>query len=273
VRSAGSSEVTVAFATVNQREKAELLRSYHSAPPILVLPNAWDAASAQAFAAHPACRAIATASAAVAPSLGYSDGEGTPPALMLAAVARIARAVDLPVTADLEAGYGNAAGTAAGAIEAGAVGLNLEDAAPGAAERLTPLAEQRERVAAVVDAGARAGVPLVVNARTDVYLAGVGEPEDRLRLALERARAYLDAGADCIFVPGVRDPETIRSLADGIAGRLSVLAGSGTPSVAELERLGVARVSVGPGPFRATIALLEHIAEELLGDGTYTAFT
>ena len=224
------------------------------------------------FASQPGCRAIATASAAISPSLGYADQEGTPPALMLEAVGRIARAVDVPVTADLEAGYGDPAGTAAGAIAAGAVGLNLEDG-QRAAEPLTDVDEQQRRIASVVAVGEEAGVPLVVNARTDVYLAGVGETDShRLRVAVERAHAYLEAGADCVFVPGVRDGATIGALAEAIDGPLSVLAGAGTPPVRELERLGVARVSVGPGPFRATLALLQRIGRELLEEGTYTSF-
>jgi 2-methylisocitrate lyase-like PEP mutase family enzyme len=188
---------------------------------------------------------------------------------MVEAASRIARAVDVPVTADLEAGYGDPVGTAEGAIDAGAVGLNLEDATYRPDDPLVAIDVQAERVRAIRDAGERRGVPLVVNARTDVYLAEVGEPDSRLELVAERARAYRDAGADCVFVPGVRDPDTIRALVAAIDGPVSVLARAGSPSPAELERLGVARVSIGPYAFRATLALLERIGRDLFDSGTY----
>ena len=260
----------LAFDSVTgQREKAERLRALHRGPPILVLPNAWDAASARVFAAHPRCRAIGTASAAIAPSLGYEDHERTPRELMLEAVGRIARAVELPVTADLEAGYGDSAGTAEGAIGAGAVGLNLEDSTHEPDEPLAPIGEQADKIAAVREVGARLGVPLVINARVDVYLTEVGEPGERLTLTATRARAYREAGADCIFVVGVRDAGTIGALVREIDAPLNVLGGSGAPPVPELERLGVARVSVGPGPFRATLRLLEQVGRDLFEQGAY----
>ena len=256
-----------------QRASAERLRELHAGPEVLVLPNAWDVASARVFASLPGCRAIATTSAGVAAVLGYPDGEAIPPGEMLGMVERIARAVDLPVTADLEAGYGDPGATAEAAIEAGAVGLNLEDGTGSAAAPLVEVERHRERIRAVHDAGERLGVPLVVNARTDVYLAAVGEPEERFEQAVERANAYRRAGADSLFVPGVSDAETIGRLAAAIDGPLNVLAVAGTPPVAELRRRGVARVTVGSGPLRATLALAERIGRELLAEGTYGAFT
>lgn len=249
-----------------QREKAERFRDLHHASEILVLPNAWDVASARIFAASPRCRAVATSSAAVANMLGYADGERIPRAEMLEWVGRIVRAVDLPVTADLEAGYGDAAATARGAIDAGAIGLNLEDGAPGE-RRLVPTEEHAVRVAAVREVGEAAGVPLVINARTDGYLIGHGDFAD----TVARGNAYLAAGADCVFVPGVRDSDLIGRLVAQIAGPVSLLAGPGTPPAPELERLGVARVSVGSGPMRAAAGLVARIAEELLDRGTYAA--
>ena len=258
-----------------QRTRAERLRELHLGPQVLVLPNAWDVASARVFARMPSCRAIATTSAGIAAVLGYPDGERVPPTEMLAAVARIARAVELPVTADLEAGYDDVTATARAAVEAGAVGLNLEDGlgASEAQAELTDLEEQRARIRAVRDVAAEAGVPLVLNARTDVFIRAVGEPSERLEHAVSRGNAYLEAGADCVFVPAVADAETIGALAAAIRGPLNVLATTGTPPVAELRRLGVARVSIGSGAARAALALAEEIGRELLEQGTYGGFT
>jgi len=203
---------------------------------------------------HPACRALATTSAGVARSLGWEDGERIPAERMLDAVARIAAAVELPLTADLEAGYGDPVATARAAWEAGAVGLNLED-------RNDPVGEQCERIAAV-----RAAVPeLVVNARTDVFLAGSGDPDE----AVERANAYLAAGADCAFAIGLVDGPTIGRLARAIEGPLNVLAAAGSPTVDELARLGVRRISLGSGLHRASLTAAEAGAAELFERGTY----
>jgi len=251
---------------VDQREKAELLRSLHHGPRILVLPNAWDVASARIFEVSGA-QAVATTSAGVANALGYPDGQAIPGDEMLWMVERIARALSVPVTADLEAGYGDPAGTAAAAIDAGAVGLNLEDST-GEGRAMLPVEEAAAAVAAVREAGDRAGVPLVINARTDVFLGGSGE----LAEAIERANAYLRAGADCAFAIGLGDPETIRSLVTEVDGPVSLLAHPGGPSVGELEALGVRRVSIGPWAMRAASSLTRRIGEELLGSGTYDAF-
>jgi 2-methylisocitrate lyase-like PEP mutase family enzyme len=237
-----------------QEEKAAALRGLHSAPPVLVLPNAWDVASAVLIASVPGCRAIATSSAGVAAVLGYPDGERIPAVEMLDMVRRIAAAVELPVTADVEAGYGDAASTARAVWDAGAVGLNLEDAGGSADEHVT-----RVRVA-------RAAVPaLVINARVDLYLLGRRDFDEAVR----RAGAYLAAGADSIFVPGVSDAETIGRLAEAIDAPLNVLAVPGTPPVAELERLGVARVSVGSGLMRAAAAYTGRAAARILDTGTF----
>ena len=236
-----------------------------------MLVNAWDVASALVLASLPRCRAIATSSAAVAATLGYQDGEAIPRNVMLDAVARIADAVHVPTTADLEAGYGPdveaAVATAEGAIAAGAVGLNFEDGRRSA--ELLDTDAQAARITAIVETGKRAGVPLVVNARVDVFLLGIGEPEGRFDETLRRADAYLEAGADCVFVPGVTDAETIGRLVDAIEGPVSVLATAGTPSVGELESLGVARVSVGSGSFRALLPQLERIGREVLERGDF----
>jgi 2-methylisocitrate lyase-like PEP mutase family enzyme len=252
------------------REGAEALRALHRGPGILVLPNAWDVASARIFEAAGA-RAVGTTSAGIANSLGYPDGEAIPAGEMLEVVARIARALAVPVTADLEAGYGDPAATAAAAVEAGAVGLNVEDGVRDGAGPLQPVEEAAAAVAAVREAGERAGVPLVINARTDVFLRGEGEPAELIREAVARSNAYLEAGADCAFVIGVADVGLIRALVAAIRGPVSVLARPGGPSVRELEGLGVRRVSIGPWAMRAAASLTREIAEELLGPGTFGA--
>jgi 2-methylisocitrate lyase-like PEP mutase family enzyme len=252
-----------------QRERAETLRALHRRADPLVLVNVWDAASARVVAATPGCRAIATASWAIAAAHGFPDGEAIGRDAMLAAVAEIAAAVPtVPVTADLEGGYGatpSAVGeTVGGALAVGVVGCNLEDGTGDAAAPLRDAAEHAERVAAARAAGEAAGVPVVINARTDVYLAGAGPADERLGMAIERGRAYLEAGADCIFVPGVADLGLIDQLVRGVRGQISVLAGAGGPTLAELARAGVARVSYGPGPHGAALAALRATAVALL---------
>jgi 2-methylisocitrate lyase-like PEP mutase family enzyme len=256
-------------------DKAEQLRSLHHGPPILVLPNAWDAATARVFE-KAGFAAVATTSAGVAAALGYADGGAAPPNEMIEAVARIARAVQVPVTADIEYGYAAAPDAVADmvlrVIAAGAVGVNLEDYVPGSPD-LVDVTLQADKIDAVVRAASIAGVRVVVNARTDVYLREIGDAAQRLDVALERGRAFRKAGADCVFIPGVRDAATIRQLVAGIGAPINILAGAGVPSVPELEKLGVARVSVGSGPMRASLALVREVARELKSSGTYSAFT
>ncbi|HET9597881.1 MAG TPA: isocitrate lyase/phosphoenolpyruvate mutase family protein [Anaeromyxobacteraceae bacterium] len=254
------------------RDKAEALRQLHAGPGILVLPNAWDVASARLFAQAGAA-AIATSSAGVAHALGYADGQRISRAEMLDMVRRIAAAVELPVSADVESGYGatphDASSTARGVLAAGAVGLNLEDTA--ADGTLLPLDLQVARVKAVRAAAEQERVPLVLNGRTDAFAApGVPEAE-RYAEAARRANAYLAAGADCAFVPFTADREVIARLAREVKGPLNVLGTPAAPPVAELERLGVRRVSVGSGLARAAWGHARRAAEELLRSGTYGA--
>lgn len=255
-----------------QSAKAELFRSLHRGRKILVLPNAWDAASARVFEEAGAA-AIATTSAGVAFTLGYPDGEKIPREEMLAVVARIAAKVKLPVTADVESGYGNrpedAAQTALEVLEAGAVGLNLEDAIHETERALVELPLQLEKINAVKEAGRKLGVALVINARTDVYLEQIGAPEMRYDETIRRLSAYRDAGADCLFAPGIRDVETIARLVRDLRHPLNVLAGPGSPPIPELQKLGVARVSLGSSAMRATLGFAKKIASEVLTSGTY----
>jgi 2-methylisocitrate lyase-like PEP mutase family enzyme len=254
---------------------AQTLRALHHAPPILVLPNAWDAISARVFEAE-GFPAIATTSAGVAAALGYPDGGVVPAREMIEAIGRIVRCVKVPVTADIEHAYGETPDAVVDVVlrvvAAGASGINLEDYVPGAAG-LESLDVQVDKITAIVKATRTAGVPVVINARTDGFLRATGEPQTRLADAIERGKAFLKAGADCVFVPGVRDRETIAALVSGIGGPLNVLAVDGTPPIAELEALGVARVSVGSGPMRASLGLIRDIARELKTRGTYAAFT
>jgi len=254
-----------------QNEKAEVFRSLHRGPEIVVLPNAWDCASARIFeqAGFPA---IATTSAGVAFSLGYPDGERIPQDLMLASVGRISRCVQIPVTADLEAAYGDAAKTTAGLVAAGAVGLNLEDM-DYESRALTPIAAQIEKIAMVRRVATGLGVNVVINARTDVFLAEIGEPATRFERSCERLQAYIAAGADCVFLPGVADENIIRRVVETLKFPLNILAGADLPAIPRLRELGVARVSVGSGIMRATLGLTRRIAQELRQSGTYTAMT
>jgi 2-methylisocitrate lyase-like PEP mutase family enzyme len=220
---------------MSQAEKAQRFRRLHLEPPILVLPNAWDVASAKTLAGVPGCRALATSSGAVARALGFEDGEQAPAAAMIDANARIAAAVDLPVTADLEAGYGDPVATAHAAWEGGIVGINFEDSRRGV---LQDAGDQAGSIAAI-----RAAVPeLVINARVDTFLHGDGDIDD----AVERANAYLAAGADCaypIFCPA----SAVADLAGRIDGPINVLITPQLPPVVELEALGVARATWGAG--------------------------
>jgi 2-methylisocitrate lyase-like PEP mutase family enzyme len=260
------------FKLQDQKNKAEAFRAMHRAPEVLVLPNAWDVMSARIFeeAGFPA---IATTSAGIAFTLGYPDGQKISRDEMLAAVSRIAAAVEVPVTADVESGYGDrpedAAHTASAVIAAGAVGMNLEDAAHQEERALVDLPLQVEKIAAVRQAARTSGVPIVLNARTDVYLLEIGKPESRCDEALKRLSAFRDAGADCLFVPGLRDAATIGRLVLELRCPVNILAGPGSPSVPELQRLGVARVSLGSSPIRATLGLLRRMAQELKTTGTY----
>ncbi len=253
----------------SQNEKAEFFRSLHRGPEILVLPNAWDCASARIFE-QTGFPAIATTSAGVAFSLGYSDGEHIPQDLMLATVGQISDCVQLPVTADLEAGYGDVAKTTAGLIAAGAVGLNLEDM-DHESHALAPIPAQIEKIATIRRVAVGLGVNVVINARTDVYLAQIGEPATRFESSCERLQAYIGAGADCVFLPGVADENIIRRVVDTLKFPLNILVGADLPTIPRLRELGVARVSVGSGIMRATLGLTRRIAQELKQSGIYDA--
>lgn len=256
--------------TARQRRHAARFRELH-ADSALVLPNAWDAASA-ALVVDAGARAVATTSAGMSWSLGVADGENLDVADVVTGVARIVRSVDVPVSADVEGGYGLSpdavAHTVEAVVRAGAVGINLEDASPTAGRALLPPDEQASRIAGAREAAARLGLDVWINARTDVFLGAAGDVSANVDDALARGATYADAGADSLFVPGVVDPEAVAALAGG-ALPLNVMAGPGAPSAAELAALGVARVSVGTAIAEAAYGLVAAAARELLEAGTY----
>jgi len=244
--------------------RARALADLHAAPEILTLANVWDVASARVVAATEGARALATASHAIAATFGYEDHEHIPLDLHLDMVGRIARAVDLPVTMDFEAGYGDPAQTARRAIEAGAVGGNLEDL-------MRPLDESVAAVEAVLRAGRDAGIEFVLNARTDAFLRARRDA-DRSAVVEEgvrRGRAFLEAGAPVVFVPGAVARDEIAALVEGLGDRrLSVLAVPRvSPPVAELQALGVARVSTGPYTQRVAMTAVQDAAAKLFAGG------
>jgi 2-methylisocitrate lyase-like PEP mutase family enzyme len=237
---------------------------------MLVLPNAWDAGSARIFA-EAGFPALATTSAGVAFSLGYADGERLSRDDMLAAVARITRRIDLPITADMEAGYGLAprdvAETVRRVVDAGAVGMNLEDRIEGKPLIDFPLAVQR--VGAAREAADATGVRLVLNARTDAFEATELRPEQRLDEAVRRGNAFREAGADSVFVPFVGDRDTIERLVQLIRAPVNILGTPNAPTLKELAALGVRRVTFGSAPMRATLGLVRRMAREWKEKGTY----
>jgi 2-methylisocitrate lyase-like PEP mutase family enzyme len=245
-------------------DKAAALLALHTAPEVLVLANVWDVVSAKVVASTEGARALATASHSIASTFGYEDGENIPLELHLDMVARIVQAVDLPVTMDLEAGYGDAGDTARRAIEVGVVGANLED-------QMKPLDEAVAAVEAVVKAGRDAGISFVLNARTDA-LVRAPKGADRAALVEEavlRGRAYLEAGAPVVFVPGAVARDEIAALAEGLGrNRLTVISVPGVSLPArELQELGVARVSTGPFTQRVALTALQDAAKEILAGG------
>jgi 2-methylisocitrate lyase-like PEP mutase family enzyme len=250
--------------------RARTLLELHAAPEILTLANVWDVVSARVVASTAGVRALATASHSIAATFGYEDGERIPLDLHLDMVARIVQAVDLPLTMDMEAGYGDGGETARRAISAGVVGGNLED-------QMRPLDESVRAVEAVLAAGRDAGIDFVLNARTDAFIhAAPGAARDELLgEAIRRGRAYLDAGAPVVFVPGVTAREEILVLVDALGPRtVSVISVPGLSLPArELQELGVARVSTGPFTQRVALTALQDATTALAAGGVLPAVT
>jgi 2-methylisocitrate lyase-like PEP mutase family enzyme len=255
-----------------QIQQAEAFRQAHRGPPLLLLPNAWDAMSARQFEAA-GFPAVATTSGGLAWALGYADGEQTPWREVVAATARIVRAVRVPVTADIEAGYGDTpdqvAKSIAEIIGAGVVGCNLEDGTPKPDMPVRPVEQAAARIRAARAAADQTGVPIVINARIDLYLKNVGDPASRFDETVRRAKAYLAAGADCIYPFGFIDKDTVARLVKAIGAPINIVARAGTPPVAELERIGVARVSIASGATLAVMSLIKEIGTKLRSTGTF----
>ncbi|KZE91832.1 isocitrate lyase/PEP mutase family protein [Microbacterium sp. TNHR37B] len=255
--------------TTSTAQRAQTLSALHTAPEILRVVNVWDVVSAQAVLALPETRALATAGHSIAATFGYADGENIPRDLMLDMVGRIVSvAGDVPVSADLDAGFGDPGDTARRAIGVGAVGANVED-------RLRPLGDAVAAVEAIVRAGEAEGVPFALNARTDAFVRAGDRPvEESIADAIERGRAYLQAGADVIFVPGILDADVTRQLVEGIGERkVSVIGLPGALSAAEYEALGVARISYGPLTQRVALTALQDVAKSLYADGVIPSST
>ncbi|MBV9815307.1 MAG: isocitrate lyase/phosphoenolpyruvate mutase family protein [Alphaproteobacteria bacterium] len=255
-----------------QAKQAELFREKHRGPRLLLLPNAWDAMSARVFAAA-GFEAIATTSGGVAWSLGYADGEQAPWREVVAAAARIVRAARVPVTADIEAGYGETPDavmrSVAEIVEAGAVGVNLEDGVLHGPVPIRSLADAADRIRAAREAAKAAAVPIVINARTDLYLRNIGDEASRFDETVERGRAYLAAGADCVYPITLRDPATMGRLVKALGAPININVRAGSPSVAELEALGVARASTASQVALMAISLTRQIADELRQTGRF----
>ncbi len=254
-----------------QSEKAEAFRQLHHQPRPLILPNAWDVPSARSFeeAGFPA---VATSSAGLMVSHGYRDGQEMPRKEFLRATGAIAKALDVPLSADIVAGYGRgSAGVAATVrqiIDVGAVGINLEDVDPGRGT-LVPVAAQVRKIKKVREVAVAAGVPIVINARTDAFRHAAGEAPARLEEAIRRAVRYRDAGADCLYPMGVTDGPSIETFVRAVEFPTNVMVRKGLPPLAELERIGVKRISFGPSASYATMGLLRRIGEEVLNRGSF----
>lgn len=251
-----------------QQNRAATFRALHTADEPIVLVNAWDVASARIIEAAGA-RAVATTSAGVAWSLGAPDGDVLARDLAVDLVRRIAGAVDVPVTADIESGFGatpdEVGETVRAVLAAGAVGVNIEDGLHDGTPALRDVDEQCARLRAARSAADEAGVPLYVNARVDTFLRGSGG----LAETVARAYAYLGAGADGVFVPGVVDPDLVAAIVAGIPAPVNILTGPGAPSIPELAKLGVRRLSLGSSVAEAAYGVARRAAEEAYGAGTY----
>ena len=258
--------------TSEQRQLADNFRKLHRAPPILLLPNAWDPMSARIFEAA-GFPAAATTSGGLAWALGYQDGEKTPWPEVVAATRRIAQAIRVPLTADIEAGYGETPEQVARSITeiigAGAVGVNLEDGTPDPQQPVRTIEEAAARIRAARAAANAAGVPIVINARVDLYLKHVGDEATRFTGTVQRAEAYLAAGADCIFVFAVADVDLIKKLTAAIKAPVNVVGRAGGPGLKTLEAAGVARVSIASGASMVVMSQIQHIAEELRQKGEF----
>jgi 2-methylisocitrate lyase-like PEP mutase family enzyme len=255
-----------------QARRAEYFRWLHRGPSILILPNAWDVPTARIFE-DAGFKAVATTSAGVTVSLGYEDGQIIPKDEFLAAIKRIARVLTVPLTVDLVAGFGQTVdevvSTVRRVVEAGAVGLNIEDF-EHQSKQLFDLEQQVLKIKAIKTLGEQMGVPIVVNARTDALRYAEGGDDQKFKEAVRRAEAYRDAGADCVYPMGLVEPQNIRIFVEELRCPVNVMVTPKTPSVRELETLGVKRLSFGPSAIYAVMGYLKRAAKEVLEEGTFT---
>ncbi|MDG6916004.1 MAG: isocitrate lyase/phosphoenolpyruvate mutase family protein [Nitrososphaerota archaeon] len=260
---------------MDQKEKAEAFRRLHDRREVLVLPNAWDVPSARVFEDE-GFPAVATSSAGMLVSLGYPDGEGIPLGEFVAAVGRTTKVLSVPLSADVVGGFGDNPHDVAKVVEAvvraGAVGINIEDFTHSSKE-LLPLERQLERLRAIIRLREQMRIRFVINARTDALRFAVGDDSARLREAMRRAEAYRDVGVDCVYPMGLTDATSISAFVKALDFPINVMIRKGLPSVPELRRLGVARVSFGPSASYATMGLLKRISKEVRTKGTYTGLT
>jgi len=258
-----------------QRRKARALRDLHAGDRLLVLPNVWDPIGARVLASS-GYPAVATASAAISASLGFQDGEKIRRSTMLEVVSRIARAIDVPLTADMESGYASTPAaleeTTRALLDSGAVGMNIEDSLTEG-ESLRPLREQADRIATVRAAAAARGIPLVINARVDTFLAGTKrDRDDLIEETVKRAAAYVEAGADCVYPIGPGDAETLKTLRARISSPINVLAAPGAAPLRTMAAIGINRVSFGPFLFRSCFRKFSDIASALARFEGYDCF-
>ncbi|MBV6738219.1 isocitrate lyase/PEP mutase family protein [Priestia megaterium] len=257
----------------NRSVKFQQFKQLHKQPSTFVLPNAWDASSASIFQKS-GFKAIGTTSAGIAISLGYSDGENLPFEKMIEALKLIVNSVDIPVSADIEAGYGKSVEEVIDNVKqvilAGVVGINLEDGTGNPNAPILDISMQVKKIAAIKKLSQSLNMPLFINARTDLYWLKIDDPSLRFQSAIKRVKAYEEAGADCIFIPGVTDIDTIKNFRREISCPINLLVGSDTPPLNELSKIGIERVSSGSAPFRATITLLKEISEAIMNSGNFT---
>jgi 2-methylisocitrate lyase-like PEP mutase family enzyme len=255
-----------------QAENAQAFRRLHRGKTILILPNAWDVASARMFE-EAGFSAVATSSAGMMVSLGYPDGERIDRRVFVGAIGRIARSLSVPLSADIVSGFGRSppevVDTVRSVIAAGAVGINIEDS-HHEAKQLVPVDDQIERLEALRDLRESGGVPFVINARTDALRYAPGKDAERLAEAIRRGIAYRDVGVDCVYPMGLTDATSIAAFVRALDFPINVMVRKGLPAIGELERLGVARISLGPSASYATMGLLKRASIELLERGTYS---
>ena len=261
--------------TDSQAAKAEEFRRLHDRVGVLILPNAWDVASARLFEDQ-GFRAVATTSAGMMVSLGYTDGEEIPRTEFLAAVKRIARVLTVPLSVDVVGGFGGTPGTVVKTVKAvlaaGGVGINIEDFVHSA-KKLMPLEKQVARIRALVSFRDSQNVRFVINARTDALRYADGDDAMKLKEAIARAQKYRDLGVDCVYPMGLVEAPSISKFVKAVNFPTNVMVRKGLPPISELKRLGVTRVSFGPAASYAAMGFLKRASKEILGSGTYSSLT